>query len=205
MISAFLHGLILAFGLILPLGAQNVFVFNQGAFHRRFRQALPTVLTAALCDTLLITLAVLGISLVILGSSWIKTVLLGMGVLFLLYMGWNTWKVTPGADGGLDHPRETFSVRKQIAFAASASLLNPHAIMDTTMVLGTSSLQYAGMEKAAFAVATVLVSWFWFFGLALAGRFLGELDRSGRIMMILQKISALVMWGAAVYLGFSLW
>ena len=26
-----IHGLLLALGLILPLGAQNVFVFNQGA------------------------------------------------------------------------------------------------------------------------------------------------------------------------------
>lgn len=30
MLAALLHGIALAFGLILPLGAQNVFVFNQG-------------------------------------------------------------------------------------------------------------------------------------------------------------------------------
>lgn len=28
---AIIHGIVLAFGLILPLGAQNVFVFQQGA------------------------------------------------------------------------------------------------------------------------------------------------------------------------------
>ncbi|GGA41924.1 hypothetical protein GCM10007416_13560 [Kroppenstedtia guangzhouensis] len=28
---AFMHGFLLAFGLILPLGVQNVFIFNQGA------------------------------------------------------------------------------------------------------------------------------------------------------------------------------
>ena len=31
MTEAILHGIILAFGLIIPLGVQNVFVFNQGA------------------------------------------------------------------------------------------------------------------------------------------------------------------------------
>ncbi|EOB7095948.1 hypothetical protein NYT36_02995 [Staphylococcus aureus] len=31
MIQPVLHGILLALGLILPLGAQNVFVFNQGA------------------------------------------------------------------------------------------------------------------------------------------------------------------------------
>ena len=31
MSEAIIHGIILAFGLIIPLGVQNVFVFNQGA------------------------------------------------------------------------------------------------------------------------------------------------------------------------------
>ena len=39
--GALFHGVILALGLILPLGVQNVFVFNQGATHKKFRNALP--------------------------------------------------------------------------------------------------------------------------------------------------------------------
>ncbi|TMZ55245.1 amino acid transporter, partial [Klebsiella pneumoniae] len=62
MIAAFLHGIVLAFGLILPLGTQNVFVFNQGASQPKFRGAVPVILTASLCDTLLILLAVVGVS-----------------------------------------------------------------------------------------------------------------------------------------------
>ena len=34
MLQSAVHGLLLALGLILPLGAQNVFVFNQGANHK---------------------------------------------------------------------------------------------------------------------------------------------------------------------------
>ena len=51
MISVLLHGFILALGLILPLGVQNVFVFNQGAVQSRFVKALPAIITASLCDT----------------------------------------------------------------------------------------------------------------------------------------------------------
>ncbi len=36
LIEAIIHGVILAFGLILPLGVQNVFVFNQGAIQLLF-------------------------------------------------------------------------------------------------------------------------------------------------------------------------
>lgn len=63
MLQAALHGFILAFGLILPLGVQNIFVFNQGAVQPRFSRVLPVILTASVCDTLLITLAVAGFRL----------------------------------------------------------------------------------------------------------------------------------------------
>lgn len=203
MAAAFIHGLILAFGLILPLGVQNVFVFNQGAYQKRFTQALPVVITASCCDTLLIFLAVYGISFAVLGSVWVKTILLGAGMLFLLYMGWMAWMSSSGHTDPKKTAAETFSRGKQIAFAASVSLLNPHAIMDTVGVIGTGSLSYTGADKAAFAMASVMVSWTWFTGLAVAGRLTGNLDGTGRIMEMLNKLSALVMWGAAVYIGFS--
>ncbi|NCX93349.1 MAG: lysine transporter, partial [Gammaproteobacteria bacterium] len=40
MISAFLYGLVLAFGLILPLGPQNMFILNQGARARSWHHPL---------------------------------------------------------------------------------------------------------------------------------------------------------------------
>ena len=65
MSEAIIHGIILAFGLIIPLGVQNVFVFNQGASQPNiWRRSV--VLTASICDTLLILIAVQGVSLVLL-------------------------------------------------------------------------------------------------------------------------------------------
>lgn len=203
MAAAFIHGFLLAFSLILPLGVQNVFVFNQGALQKRFIHALPVIITASLCDTLLISLAVLGVSLVLLSSFWAKTVILSAGILFLLYMGWSTWNSDPVGNPSQEMDRN-FTTRKQIAFAASVSLLNPHAIMDTVGVIGTGSLAYSGMEKLVFALAAILVSWIWFTGLAAAGRMTGRLDQSGLLIRSLNKISALMIWGAAVYLVFSL-
>lgn len=201
MISAIIHGVILAFGLILPLGVQNIFVFNQGAVQSKWVKALPVVITAAFCDTLLISLAVLGISAVVLGISWIKVTLLTVGVLFLVYMGYTTWKSKPNTEGTNS---QSFTPRKQIAFAASVSLLNPHAIMDTIGVIGTSSLSYSGSEKLGFTLACILVSWLWFAGLSIAGRLIGKMDQTGKFITGLNKISAVIMWGTAVYLLFTL-
>ncbi|QCJ42299.1 amino acid transporter [Bacillus sp. S3] len=201
MISAAIHGFILAFGLILPLGVQNVFVFNQGAMHKRWVSALPVVLTASICDSLLISLAVFGVSAVVLGVAWVKVTLLSVGILFLIYMGYTTWKSKPVTG---ESKAVSLTPRKQIAFAASVSLLNPHAIMDTIGVIGTSSLSYSGSAKITFLVVCILVSWMWFLGLSFAGRLIGKLDQSGRFLLYLNKISALIMWGTALYLLFSL-
>jgi L-lysine exporter family protein LysE/ArgO len=201
MISAAMHGFILAFGLILPLGVQNVFIFNQGAIQPRWIYVLPVVLTASICDTLLISLAVFGVSAVVLGVAWIKVTLLLVGIFFLIYMGYTTWKSKPTSE---ETTVQTFTYRKQIVFAASVSLLNPHAIMDTIGVIGTSSLSYTGTEKITFMVVCILVSWLWFFGLSIVGRLIGKMDQTGRFILLLNKVSAVIMWGTAIYLMFSL-
>lgn len=201
MVSAAIHGFILAFGLILPLGVQNVFVFNQGAAQPNWTKALPVVLTAALCDTLLISLAVLGISAVVLEISWLKAALSLIGIIFFIYMGYSSWKSKPNTEGNIV---QLFTARKQIAFAASVSLLNPHAIMDTIGVIGTSSLSYTGLDKAVFTIVCIIVSWMWFLGISIAGRLVGKLDQTGQFIIVLNKISAIIMWGTAVYLLFTL-
>ncbi len=199
MIEAFLHGAILAFGLILPLGVQNVFVFNQGATQKRFTRALPAVITAGICDTILILLAVMGVSIIVFSFVWIKNVLFLVGFFFLAYMGWSVWKSEPEVKN--DKQGLSFSTKRQITFAASVSLLNPHAIMDTIGVIGTSSLAYESLEKWAFSLACIGISWIWFFSLALAGRKVGEFDTSGRFLKKMNQISAIIIWGMALYIG----
>lgn len=188
--SAAIHGFILAFGLILPLGVQNVFIFQQGALQPSFRKALPAVLTAAVCDTLLIGLAVAGMSLAVLHNRWLEALLMAAGSIFLLYMGVSLWRRQPDPT---DREAAVYSGRRQVAFAASVSLLNPHAILDTIGVIGGASLQYAGIDRLAFALSCILVSWLWFAALALAGRLAGRWDQSGRLTLLLNKTSAVIV------------
>jgi len=201
MLQAAIHAFFLAFGLILPLGVQNVYVFNQGASQQKWVYVLPVVLTASICDTVLISFAVLGVSAVALAVSWIKITLILVGVLFLFYMGVTTWKSKPNSETSCP---KSISPRKQIVFAASVSLLNPHAIMDTIGVIGTNSLSYSGTAKLAFMVVCILVSWIWFFGLSVAGSLIGKLNQSGQFILVLNKTSAFIMWGTAIYLITSL-
>ncbi|QSB09633.1 amino acid transporter [Lysinibacillus fusiformis] len=198
--EAFLHGIILAFGLILPLGVQNVFVFSQGATQPNLLRALPASVTAAICDTMLILLAVFGLSLIVLQFEWLRITLMTIGIVFLLYMGYTIWRSNPATTEN----REALPIKKQILFALSVSLLNPHAILDTIGVIGTSALKYNGTEQMMFTVACVFISWLWFFGLTLTGASFKKLDSSGKLMRIFNKCSAIFIWATACYLASGL-
>ena len=81
-----INGFILGFGLMIPLGIQNIFILNQGIAQKNFKNILPCVITAAICDTLLITIGVLGVSLLIVGLSWLKVTLMVIGVSLLCHI-----------------------------------------------------------------------------------------------------------------------
>ncbi|MBK0006611.1 MULTISPECIES: LysE/ArgO family amino acid transporter [Priestia] len=200
MFTVVMHALLLALGLILPLGVQNVFVFNQGANQRTFKQALPVVVTASVCDTILIVVAVLGVSAVAASFSFFQTLIFGIGLLFLAYMGFVTWKSEPSKTS----VKEGMTVKAQILFAASVSLLNPHALMDIMGVIGTNSLLYSGKEKWVFTLVTISVSWIWFLSLAFAGKAVGKMDSNGKIMIWVNKASACMIWGVALYMAKSM-
>ena len=195
-----LHGILLAFGLILPLGVQNVFIFTQGVTQPSLFRALPAMTTAAICDTVLIVLSILGLSLIVLQFDWLRIVLLVGGIIFLLYMGKVIWSSGAANIEG----QEALPLKKQIVFALSVSLLNPHALLDTIGVIGTSAVKYSGQEQLFFTIACVVVSWIWFFGLAILGATLKKLRISTKVFIIFNKCSAVFIWGTAVYLLVSL-
>ncbi|QVY62792.1 LysE/ArgO family amino acid transporter [Cytobacillus gottheilii] len=199
MIEAFIHGTVLAFGLILPLGVQNVFIFNQGAIHKNFARSIPAIVTAALCDTLLILLAVTGVSLIIFQFEWLTTLIYAIGFIFLVYMGWTILKSDSAADD--QNAKAHFTPKMQITFAASVSLLNPHAIIDIIGVIGPNSLAYKGYELVVFTLSCIGISWIWFFGLAIAGRIFGKVDATGSLVKRFNQVSAFIIWGIAIYLA----
>lgn len=189
MLQPLIHGLLLALGLILPLGAQNVFVFNQGANQKKISKALPVIITAGLCDTFLIVIAILGVSLILISMPTLQLFIYIIGFLFLMYMAWSLWTEKPSNIEEI----EPMPAKKQILFALSVSLLNPHAIMDTVGVIGTSASVYDGYDKVVFSLATISVSWIWFVFLAILGRITGKIDKSGKYIVVLNKVSSVIV------------
>lgn len=198
--GAALHGFILAIGLILPIGMQNGFILFQGALHKKWIHTLPTIITAGLSDTLLIGLGVMGVSTAAFHIVWLRYTLGLIGIAFLLFIGWASWN-DPGKEA-IKQSTTTWTTRRQIGFTLSASLLNPHALIDTLAVIGGSATVYSSSsERLAFWAACVTVSWSWFFFLSLVGHWVGKLAFKN-IFKIINRVSAIIMWGSAIYLGY---
>ena len=188
LLQAILHGVLLAIGLILPLGAQNIFVLTKALTKQNL--GVHFLLLLQLVYVIFTHYTSSGWRVLILMSFPIlQLVVYIIGLVFLLYMAWTLWHEQSSdidEQGGI-------SPAKQISFALSVSLLNPHAIMDTIGVIGTSASAYDGSEKIAFTVATISVSWLWFIFLAIAGRTVGHFDKSGRLLILLNKISSIII------------
>lgn len=196
MLTAFLHGFILSAGLILPPGAQNVFLINQGANHKKFIHALPAVITAGLSDTLLIILSVAGVSLIILSIPTLQLAMYIIGFLFLSYMAISLWFTKPET---AEAPVK-LTPYKQVAYALSVSLLNPHAILDTAGIIGTNSTAYTGSALVLFTFSCIAVSWIAFIILVLLGRLIENFDSNGKITGYINKISAVVIFIIACFI-----
>lgn len=163
-------------------------------------RALPATLTAAICDTVLILVSVLGLSIIIMQVEALRTVLMVAGVLFLFYMSITIWRSAPSSV----NEGSAMPAKKQILFACSVSLLNPHALMDIIGVIGTSALKYSGFELLLFTASCIVVSWIWFFALMFVGSRMKRFSNQATIMRLFNKSSAVFIFAMAVYLAMGL-
>lgn len=199
--SAFSHGIVLSLGLIVALEPQNIFIFQQGAVQPRFNRVLPSIMTAGVVDTVLILLAIGGVSAVVLRVEWLRILLFGAGVVFLFYTG---WAILFGSIFEFDIETATaLGMRRQVVFTAAVTVLNPQAVLDTVGVIGTNSLQYSGGGKWVFAGGCVLVPWCWFVMLAGSDRLVGLSDRAEQYMRWLNYAAAMIIWAVAAYMGWQ--
>ena len=164
MIEAVLHGVILAIGLILPLRRSKCICVQPRGFAAEVGEGTSR---RCHCGDLRYDFdrgGCIGSLIAHLDIRWLETIMFAVGILFLLYIGISLWRSAPSS---MEAEAERFSPKKQILFAASVSLLNPHAIIDTIGVIGSNALSYSGEARFAFTLTTIIISWCWFFGLAL--------------------------------------
>ncbi|MEO7108569.1 MAG: LysE family transporter [Rhodoferax sp.] len=207
---AFNAGLALCLSLIMALGAQNTHVIRMGL------QGQHVVLTVALCiasDIVLIALGVFGVAQLGGLSATVKTLMIGGGAVFLLVYGAQAFARFRKPNAGVDSLAGTAASaasstpisRRQATLAALAfAWLNPHAWLDTAVLIGSASLAWGTPGNAAFGAGAAAGSVIWFGGLGLAVSWLGQRLGKPSIWRALDGLVALMMWGTALVLLWGL-
>lgn len=197
--NAALDGLILGAGLIMAIGAQNLYVLRQGL---KRRYVFTVALACSAIDAVLIVAGVGGVGTLIAGNETLTTAAAWGGALFLVVYGAialnaairpKTVAVNANAGAG-----ETLA---GVLGAVSAfSLLNPHVYLDTVVILGGLGAQYPADQRAAFAGGACLASFLWFFALAYGARVAAPLLSKAQAQRALDLFVWAVMWTIAASL-----
>lgn len=170
MLSAFLPGLFLGLSLIVAIGAQNAFVLRQGL---RGEHVWAVCLVCALSDAVLILAGVGGFAQAGAWVPWLETVLRYGGAAFLLAYGLRSVRAAVRADGGALMPADAVPAGLGATLATCLALtwLNPHVYLDTVVLVGSVSTQFAA-DKGAFALGAMAASFTFFFSLGYGARLL---------------------------------
>ena len=199
---AFLSGMALSLSLIMAIGPQNAHVMRMGL--RREHLAL-TVVVCVVTDIVLIGIGVAGLAQLGGLPAAVLAALTGAGALVLLAYGAQALRrfLRPaGRLGASAGPADAggMSRRQAMGAALAMSWLNPHAWLDTAVLMGTASLAYARPDNAVFGLgaATGSLVWFSLLGLAMWG--LGQRLDAPFIWRALDGLVALMMFGTAGWL-----
>jgi L-lysine exporter family protein LysE/ArgO len=198
MTSPIISGALLGFSLIIAIGPQNAHVLRMG-LKRKF--VFATVFACALTDWFLIGLGVAGFATLSSLAPWLMKLLLVAALLFLGYYGWQGFRRAFQVSAtALDFPDEVGvprSLGQAIISALAFSWLNPHAWLDTAILVGGASLRYRAPENWWFGVGAATASTVWFISLGATAAVLSPWLAKPLTWRLIDFSIGLTMWGTA--------
>lgn len=168
--SPLIFGFILQSGMILALGAQNLFVLEKGLLKDR---PLLVATICSVCDVSLILLGVFGAGAFFAQNAMLSLLLKLGGAAFLLKYAYGKFREA----GNFQKLAEQLTVKQSglhtiLLSTLAVSLLNPHVYLDTVVLIGGYSTQFLTThDKLNFAIGAGLLSIVWFFSLSMGASF----------------------------------
>lgn len=198
MVIAFLPGFFAGLSLIVAIGAQNAFVIRQGLTRQH---VFVVVAICAMADAALIALGIGGLGAIIQGLPWLLEIVRWFGVIYLTWFGIKSIRSAFKNEVMDASGTQTTSLTKVVTAVLGFTLLNPHVYLDTVILLGSISNQFA--DKWAFGFGAMTASAVWFssigFGAKAASRFMSK----PIFWRVLDSLIALVMFSIALFLAFA--
>ena len=185
-------GFTLTLSMIMPIGTQNSMLINQGISRNHHKM---TAALFVLYDTILISLGVLGGSILLSHNATLFNILTWGGIIFLTVYGLMSMKSEFRQNSSsADTVLKKKSAKIVFLTTLAVTFLNPHAYIDTVMVIGSVGGQYSDEVKVYFLIGCILGSLTWFSCLALGAAKLSKQLSRPKVKKTIDIIIALVMW-----------
>lgn len=192
----YLNGLMLGLSLITALGPQNIFLIRQGTMRNH---ALLSTVICFVCDLILVVISVTSLHNLLKLHPQIQDIMAWAGAAFLFYYGFTTLRQGIKGTSTAKLIKNDNSRLQIILLSLGFSLLNPHAIIDSFIIIGGGSAQFPDHESA-FIMGVATASLIWFTSLSLTTyRFSSVLSRA-KIWQSIEIMSGLLMF----FLGIKL-
>lgn len=191
---AWSKGLATSAGLIMAIGAQNAFLLTQ-SLRRQFHW--PIALLCIFFDGLLITAGVAGLGVLISQSELLSEVARWGGALFLIWFGFGAAKRVLRNEVLETGGREISTLGGALLMTAAVTLLNPHAWIDTVVLIGSIGGQYEAGLKLWFGVGAICFSAIWFTSLCAGARWMAPLFKKPIAWKVLDTGVWIMTWGIA--------
>ena len=186
----------------MAIGPQNAHVLRMGL---KRSHLIKTVLACALTDVILIAIGVMGFASISALHPFVHKGMMIGATLFLIYYG---AQAAQRAYRGGDSAMNTSAVdglsgmtNKQALLTALAfSWLNPHAWLDTAVLIGSASLVHGAPNNYVFGAGAAVASIVWFTVLAWVAARLAHRLSSPQVWRGIDAVVAVTMWGTAAWL-----
>ena len=194
--SFFILGFFTGLSLILAIGAQNIFVIEQG-LKKQFIFIVCVICTFS--DFLLIFL---GIFLFHYFESFFSpSVELILNILLFLFLVHFIWKKLKNININfeINQKNETKGLGPVIIKTLGFTYLNPHVYSDTVFFLGNFSKSFLINQKLLFGFGATLSSIIFFFILGYLSKFLSSYLNSNKVWKIINMLIILFMSALSIF------
>ena len=177
-----LLGFFTGLSLILAIGAQNIFVIEQGLKKQH------VFLVCLICSISDLILIFLGIFLFHyfnqLFNQTIELILNILLILFLLHFIYSKIK-THYSDINFSNDLTNISKINIFIKTLGFTYLNPHVYSDTVFFLGNFSKNYLLNQKIAFGIGAAIASFLFFFALGYLSNYLSKYAKSKKVWRVI--------------------
>ncbi|MCA2416577.1 MULTISPECIES: LysE/ArgO family amino acid transporter [Vibrio] len=198
-----LQGFGLGASMIIPIGAQNAYVLNQGI---KRNHHLTTATICSILDMIFISLGIFGGGAILSQNEILLTSVTLGGIAFLSFYGLLSLKSAFKSDSKSESKGEVVARgrRTVILGALAVTVLNPHLYLDTVVILGSIGGQFEGHDRIAFALGTMMASFVWFYTLSIGAAKLGPTLSKPRVKKGIDIAVAVMMFTIAYILASEL-